>query len=267
MNTRVKRMGVAAADSSLTKVKTLKLYVADEAGVVMGRPVTLWLDKRGTPSFVFKVPDYVQRALDVPEQINDPVAESAERKFVATMREYAEWKKNAVAMPVIVLHVGYVGRNKDGSAIDSEHHVRFGSDARKDREQTVDVAYYLAFKVNGKVYQREEERTGEWPQKKTGKFVVGSMIAYPGGEVLDYTPELHAKIDMICDALNGAALALDGIVKAKDMAKALLTFGPKHPMLEAPKEKRPMTNAQAVRAGVLKNKSVPRSVIMTGKMK
>ncbi len=215
-----------AGDSSLKRVKSVRFRVFNpELATWVDEQHTLWLDTRGTASFVFKVPEEVVTALSVKNQVNAPTADHAERTFQSLMTEYGEWKKTADAKDVIVMSVtckepGYrfSMRKPEGSAF-------------------VDIAYYRAFEINGKVYAREEKFhfNFETHKRENETIVPGNMIPNPGGVVLDYTEILHAQIDKIIAAINQAGETLTKLVASDNVAQAILEFGQGlQPALPAP---------------------------------
>lgn len=250
-----KKRGQAASDSSLSRVKSITFNHADESGEIAQHQHTLWLDKRGTPSFVFKVPVYMQVALQVEEQVNMPTAQAAEARLSSIFSDYGTWIKTAKAEPVIVLDLCYSAYDVDGSAISNDASVRFGR-ASKNREASVSASYMLAFRVNGIIHSRdplqlrepfgfrqdekEEAAYAEHNERERkldmgGGYKVGRRLGHVDGDVLGYTPELHAKIDQVIEALSGAARVLRDIGQAKDKTALLLSLGSGTPMLMAPR--------------------------------
>jgi hypothetical protein len=248
MTNSSKRRGEAAGEASLSKVKVCKIHHADPLGAVTGRPHTLWLDKRDPPSFVFKVPAYVQTALACQSQINEPTSELATRKFEALLRQYGEWVKKARAEQVIVLHLNYQAEI-DGVFESSDGFSR-SNHTQAHRSVTVGVSYKLAFRVNEQLHERkpldlrepflgvnrddhaaerarcDAHNAQERALDLGGGFKVGNQLnSYTSDVVLPYSEALHAKIDLVVNALNGAAATLKDIAEAKDAAAALLTLG------------------------------------------
>lgn len=190
-----------------------------EDGSTETRAVTLWLDPRGTPHFIYKVPEYIQKNLGVASEVCEETAEKAKTAFDALVRKYIEWVRTAHSEPVIILKVQYLGEDASERAIDEDSFFFSSSADSWDTERCVGVRYQLAFRVNGRLHYREM-RYGDGDEKI---YKVGSVMRDPDGKVLDYTPALHAKIDAICAAVNRAAQQLHEIIKAKDVAAKLMS--------------------------------------------
>jgi hypothetical protein len=225
---------------SYRSIKQVRVRWYDEGGNhVANKMAPLYLDTKGTPTFVMVLPPHVVKALGLPNEgrIESAKAEDVQPIFDRRMKEFHEWHKTATATPVIIVKAKYMGWadedrivKKDSFFIDSEM-----SGSRAENTRAVGLAYELAFKVNGQVHERERQ----WYDKDHNRleapiFVVGYQKGHVDGVVLDYTPELHARIDAILAAINRAVLAIDEIVESKDPAKAFLT-GPGTKLIASPK--------------------------------
>lgn len=259
------------------RVKSMVCYVMGEDGKGARKPVTLWLDASGETALLMHVPDYIQSALGVDAEVRGHSAETVRDDFELLSRKYAEWYNRREAKPVIILHVKYYGQKDELHIERDSFFISSGSSSREgDRLVAVGVTYTLAFEVDGHVHYRElrrvytdrpgeEEREppgchdsfsqiGEYPEhgfKVIEK--VGFRVAHVEGVVLPYTPELHAKIDVICNAINDAACMLHSILepvrrgkldyhsseidtaKAEQVTARLMSLGV--PQLTAPQEK------------------------------
>lgn len=186
------------------------------------------------------VPEYVAGALATKEVVHAATADMAEAAYDALLRKYSEHMKNAKAEPVIIVRFGYFAKDEEGREIKRNEHSFFNaSDLEIYRE--VSIGYTLAFRVNGHIHRREVDQVQvnpaeEWPWPSGHKNVdrVGHRLPSVPGITLNYTPELHARLDAVVAALNQAAQTLHGLGKAKDPGAALLALGGL--LLSAPKE-------------------------------
>lgn len=236
---RQRDRGYAPSESSLRRVKSMKLWVPDEQGHQTQRDVTLWLDARGVPAFGFKIPEYMRAPLDCGEFVSAVTAAAAEKQFLALCERYVSWVKSACAELVLIISAGERARP-------------FFDNQKADRTQQVELSYRRAFRVNGQLFSIEEEHERapldpdiDWTgiARHTGR-----VFERPGhrmndhitdGCVLLYTPELHAKLDQIIDALKQAASTLHDLLAAPDATAALLAFGSAmQPALPAPTRRR-----------------------------
>lgn len=202
--------------------KRIRQWVLED-GSFDSRPVSLWLDPRDSAAFVFKLPDYVARALGCADEVRAATADLAERGLKEKMDAYQKWYRTAKAEPVIILKVQYLGVDDSGDQIDEESFFFRSSVEEWLTERCIGVRYRLAFRVNSKIHYRDRKWTGE-----AEEFRVGSVMHSVDGEVLDYSEELHAKIDSICAAVNRAAQQLHEILHAKDIRAKLMST----PLLE-----------------------------------
>lgn len=215
--------------SKLIQVNKRQLAWALEDGSYDRRPVSLWLDRTGTPTFVYKLPEHVWKSLGVEPEIRSEVQGDAEAAWDKTIGRFIEWYRTAKAEPVIILEVAYYGETEDGDRIEdnsffytSHGHERF------EAENCIGIRYRLAFRVNGRVHYRERKWDG-----KTETIKVGTPERDEDRIVLDYSDELKARLDVICGAVNRAANQLHEIVTSKDVAKLLMSS--KVPLLSSPK--------------------------------
>lgn len=257
------------------RVKSMVCYVIDEEGKGARKPVTLWLDSAGGTALLIEVPEYMQSALGVAAEVRGHNAEKVRDDFEHLGRKYADWYNRREAKPVIILHVKYYGE-KDERTIERDSFFITAHGDNPDKMVAVGVQYWLAFEVDGHVHHRElrriyddqhEEReppgchdsfskVGSYPEHGFRVIEkVGFRVSHVEGVVLPYTPELHAKIDALCTAINEAACTLHTILapvergrldyhsseidtaKAELVTSRLLALGV--PQLAAPAE-RPM---------------------------
>jgi hypothetical protein len=240
-----------------TKVNTRKRPWTNEDGEQVIKDVTLYLDPRETPTFCFEVPDYVVQALGVPDVCHAKTADQADIDFKALMQRYHVHMKTAKAEPVILVKLSYYAVDTDGRGI--AHDNGFIGRNSMDIERMVGLSYRLAFRVNGHIHQRdvstwtrdqwnfhhggfhrEVPADKQWPwgdEQEHTVEKVGHRIPHPQGTVLDYTPELHQRLDAIVAALDQAAQVLHGLNQAKkggDMAAAIMALGGGQGLLAAP---------------------------------
>lgn len=220
-----------ARPKSWKRVKQITVTWAAENGAVEFLPQTLWLDPTGEASFAMELPEYICKAMKVDRIVNCSKAEDVKPRVERIMRDYSEWAKNAQAVPVIIIRAKFFGYAKDDSAlkrdsffIDSEM-----SHDQADKTRAIGLQYWLAFRVNGNIHGRDVERfyDDEGHRDKTKDVVkVGwnkGSIKEQHGIVLDYTPELHARLDAIMGAINNAVVNVHEILESKDVAAALLS--------------------------------------------
>lgn len=216
--------------SPLKRVNTRTMMWPLEDGSTESRPVTLWLDPRGDTTFVYKLPEYVSSALGCGAEVRATTAGEAYSSFEKVVRKYVDWYRTAKAEPVIILNVEFYGKSEEGHLIKEGKPFFGGMRDEWIEARAVGVRYTLAFRVNGNLHYRDTRWDGERESHKVGS----RMSRGADGQVIDYTPEVHAKIDLICSAVNRAAQQLDTLIKSKNLATALLTsnFG----ALPAPKK-------------------------------
>lgn len=220
-----------ARPKSWKRVKTINVPWSAENGAIEFAPQTLWLDPTGEASFAMELPEYVCKAMKIDPVVNCAKAEDVKPRVERIMRDYSEWAKNARAEPVILISAKYFGETEDGRQIkrqsffiDSE----MGHD-RADTTRAVGLQYWLAFRVNGNIHAREVERGYDDERNRDeSKDVVTvgwnkGKVSEQGAIVLGYTPALHARIDAIMKAINNAAININEILEAKDVAAALLS--------------------------------------------
>lgn len=220
-----------AKKKELTIVNRRQRTHVQENGSTVQKPLALYLDGRGTPSFVMLVPEYVQEALGVPAEARAPTANEAEREYRKVIDRYIEHAKSAKAVKVLVVNYSY---ETEVASNDRTHY--HGRD-KADRRATIGITYRVAFVSNGKVYSAKQV----WPQKEVDfwgekqlrddreqpfTLIPGALEAYTeASETMPYSEGLHAKLDMVVDALNQASLVLKGLDDAKDRGAALLGLG------------------------------------------
>lgn len=215
----------------LKQVNTRQMIWALEDGSYERRRVTLYLDPTGTPEFVYKLPEHVAKSLGVDEEVRGPTAEDALEKWDRIIARFVEWYRTAKAELVIILEVAYYGETPEGDQLEEDSFFyTAGNHLRYESRRCVGVSYRLAFRVNGKIHYRERK----WDGKKES-FPVGPPERESNNVVLDYSEELHARLEAICGAVNRAANQLHQIVKAKDVAAMLMAS--KLPLLAAPEKK------------------------------
>lgn len=192
------------SSSPLKQVNTRQRSNVKENGELEVSQVTLYLDSRGEPMFVFKVPEYMQAALDVDSELREREAEEAERRWKELVLQYHEHTKLTQAEPVIVLMLHYSGRNAEGKRIS-------GQDAFFDKRPNATRAglgYELAFRVGKKIHHADLDREGK---QVPGYVHHDATRGDDGLLVIDYTPELHAQVDRIVAMINTAAQALHAL--------------------------------------------------------
>jgi hypothetical protein len=216
-----------ATKSPLKIVNTRERSWANEDGTWTRKPLPMYLDARGTASFVFPVPVYIVEALGLPNPaISAPTAEGAQNAWDALVVRYVEHCKTAVAKPVLMVEIQYRGRD-DGGRLHAEGSP-FGHESD---ERFVSLGYVRAFNVNGHIHHAARRKipgtifcTPTHPND-IEDAVPGSRNPYPKGVELPWTPELEAQLVAIQATIDRAALALDGILKSKDVGAALLGLG------------------------------------------
>lgn len=216
---------------SWKRVKQIPVAWAAENGQISFLSQTLWLDPTGEATFAMELPEYICKAMKVEPTVHCAKAEDVKPRVDRIMRDYSEWAKNARAEPVIIVHAKYLGETADGDTlkrnsffIDSEM-----SHDRSDSTRAVGLQYWLAFRVNGNIHARDVERVlkegtdDEYDEVVTVGWNKGAPREQGGCAILDYTPELHARIDAIMKAINNAAINISEILEAKNVAAAFLS--------------------------------------------
>ena len=213
--------------ASLKVVNRRQMVAASESGEWLQEATTMYLDTTGEASFVFVVPPYIVSALGVADRVSHATADGAKRAYEALVRRYIEHMKTARAEPVLLVSLSYNGRDGKKNITDSDHHDFFDR-GDFDVTRSVGLKYRMAFRVNGSIHASEEvTETGDWPNHS--RKVIGHKpahrLSHPKGKVLDYTPELHAKLDEIVAALDRAAQALHAIDKGPDLLAGIMALG------------------------------------------
>lgn len=218
-----------------TRVKSLVCYVINEHGVGARQPVTLYLDTTGDTALLMHVPEHICDALGVEKEVRGHSAERVREAFEQLNRKYHDWYKRREAKPIIILHVKFTGE-KDGRRIERDSF--FIDSERLNHEKrlvAVGITYTLAYEVDGHVHTRElvrvykdtkeglvspgfaGDKVGELPECDFRVVErVGHRLNRVSGVTLPYTPELHAKLDVICNAVNDAACALHDILPEEE---------------------------------------------------
>lgn len=195
-------------------------------------PVPLYLDPRGTASFVFQTPDYVHKALGGPERVEAETASKAETAYEKRMRAYVEHVRTAFAEPVIILSVtGHMPEFDDEGFRGYE---KIGDDAwgqpstadQVDSQVELTVSYRLAFRIHGALHYRELDRSKDWDVESEKQYKPGSRFVHePRGTVLPYSASLHETIDALIGTISNAGRKLNALLAEKDVATALLKAG------------------------------------------
>lgn len=215
------------------RVNKRTLLVVAENGDISRAPVQLWLDPRGEPRFVYLLPDYVSGNLGIAKEASAETADRAHLAYELAIRKYCDWARSRVAEPVIIVDGMYLGRHENGHHIEEDCFFFQDSSGQWDVKNAAGLKYKLAFKVNGQLHWRDRDRSVD-DDTAPNAYKVGMMMGNYDAEsknVLPYTPELHARLDLICGALNRAAQALEAILSAKDVGAKLLSI--KTPLLES----------------------------------
>lgn len=205
---------------AMKTLKRIQMLVVTEEGEYSHIPQTIYIDTNEPVQFVIRVPSYVVNALGCKDEVRGGQAMNVKPQFEKVMRQYLEWVKAAKAEPVIVLHTKLLSTDRSGAPgrrhdIDKDAFFHRNRDREAEHHAVVDVSYSLMFRVNGHIHWRKKDR-------ETGEFKVGDRASYVDGIELDYTPELHARLDRICNALHDAAHTLNEIIESKDVGAALL---------------------------------------------
>lgn len=245
-----------ASKKPYTKVNTRQRTKVDEHGIMSLGPVTMYLDARGTASFVFELPQYVKDGLGRKDDVSEATADRAEEVYKQILGKFSQHVKDAKAEPVLLVSYGYQGVDSEGHAIKNGGFTSHLD--RSDVERRVSLSYTRAFRVNGHVHTRKVDYLDvdkDDPRATSGQYQtrsfpfcahdkieiaierVGYRDHHYRGVVMDYTPELHAKLDMLIAAINGAAQVLHGLNEAKDGgAAALMALGSGTPLLAPPQQ-------------------------------
>lgn len=222
--------------SSFKQVNTRVRPIVDEHGHIDHGPVTLYLDSRKDVDFFFNIPDYVCMALGCNETARGITADDAESEYKKVIVQYSDWARTAKAEPVILLQIDGRGISPGKGMVirlSDDFFSTFNADNGEGDKTGISIGYELAFRVNGKIHWRQEKYDFDDPDKKTES--VGGLMHRPTGIVLNYTPELHQKIDQIISAVNNAVIAMDGILNSKDVANSLMNSAV---LLLAPKKEK-----------------------------
>jgi hypothetical protein len=206
--------------SNLKVLKRIQMLTVSEDGTSGRAPQTIYIDSKSPVHFVIRLPTHVVAALACEPEVRHTLAAQVVPAYEKIMRQYLDWYRTAKAEPVIVLHAELLSQDRSGSPnqrgdIDENAFFHHDEDREAEHKATISLTYSLLFRVNGEIHWRTKDR-------ETGEFKVGHRMAYVKGIVLDYTPELHARLDRICNALHDAAHLLHKIIKAKDVGAALL---------------------------------------------
>lgn len=255
-------MKQAKPHKAFQRVNTRKrTWVLNEQGdLSMSADVTLWLDPRGTPTFVFALPEYVGIAcshialgdrydehrpkLNEAGELRCVDVASIERALDTVCSSYRDYARTVVAEPIIVLVLRYQGHDDEGKFIGDgkSHHFTSSRVQGQDGGALVELSYTLAFRVGKRLHSRKERRHDGGitaigrASPEDCSYVPGGELGYLGENaiVLDYTPELHAELDRIVKVLDRAAMALHAVSKSKDPLAAI--SGMAQRMLPAPTE-------------------------------
>lgn len=185
--------------------------------------VTMYLDPRGSAEFCFMLPAWVRDQLAISDEVRASTADAAAAAWERIVDKWSLHVRTARAEPIIILEVG--GRYED----DEGHGVKFGQEGfywgeriTEEPKVGMSVAYELAFRVNGSIHSRKRDQHVD-DEADPKAYIVGHRKGHqPSGYVLDYTPELHARIDEIRSTLSKAGMAMEAILKSANPAAALL---------------------------------------------
>lgn len=214
----------------LKKINSRKIEWVEENGDIHDRDlVTCWLDPRGTPRFVYLLPEYAELALDIKGGvIAGKTAEEAYDNWKAALRKYQEHVRTGRAEAVIIAAIGYYGRNEKGNLLPRPDRYSNRFDGHAD-EVKVSLRYTRAFRVGKSIFEAkaiEEASDQPWPNnRKVVGYKPGARIGYVDGVVLDWTPELEAQLKRVHEAINDAARVLCRVVCAEDVHASLMGLG------------------------------------------
>lgn len=226
---------MATKSNPLRKVNTRKLPTVSEDGDIRhDADIVCWLDPRGTPLFVYLLPDYVAEALGIKDsRIAEPTADQALDAYKLTLHKYQDHVRTLKAEPVIIVKMDYAGRDADDKVIRPERNPMGGEPG----ERRVALSYKLAFRAGTHLYERKEvygpDTENGWRGPAIG-WKAGHRMGYVGGKVLPFSDELIAKLDRVKAAINGAAQVLHEIHSADDVAAAFMALGSNTLALPAP---------------------------------
>jgi hypothetical protein len=250
------------AKSPYQKVNTRKRewLINEQGGRGERRDVTLYLDPRGTPTFLFALPEFIGLALGSQKfdggkvellgedrdrgkcgELRSVDVEALERCLDDVLTRYSEHVRSAVAVPVILVHIKYAGRDEAGVMLSDSRHVYTGSRVEGNGGAMAQLSYSLAFRV-GDFLHRRKPRYRDGSVIACGKpstddpnidYVPGGFLGYIGeAKEVEYTPELHAELDRIIGVLNKAAVALSELFAADNLPAAITGMAQR--MLPAP---------------------------------
>src|SRR5262245_35976 len=124
----------------LKRINTRKETTVDESGNIVAADITCWLDPRGTPRFVYLLPDYVGDALEIKGGIcAAPTAAEALTAYNDALKRYQDHARSAHAEAMIAIRMEYAGRDEEGRGIG---HERYGQNYN---DPSVRVSYELIF--------------------------------------------------------------------------------------------------------------------------
>jgi len=221
----------------MKQIRRIQMRTVAEDGADMVTPQSIYVEiTGGTTYFVIKLPAYVPAALGGQPVVRDERQTQVVEKFEKRMQEYREHVLRARAEPVIILETKLIARDRRDADDDTRDRQRVHDveretfflesdvgDHHSQRKLCVIVSYALGYRVSGRIYDRREVAKADHFDGKPPTYKPGTLRRMDDCDVvLDHTPELHEKIDRICDALHAAALTLHEICSAKDVAAALL---------------------------------------------
>lgn len=189
-----------------------------EDGKVTFVPIALYLDPRGEPQFVLHLPEYISNALGCGRQVSAPTADRCDSEYSARCNQYAQWKKNANAVLVIVIEMGY-------ECVDGERHVNTGVSSFRHRDdfdvsRALCLSYKLAYRIGDKLHCRKEQYD---PKTKMYSYKPTYALNTSDDELIfDHTDELQAQVDAILATINRAGLALKSLAESKNPLALLL---------------------------------------------
>lgn len=203
------------------------LHVSED-GESSRAPQSIYIDSKDPVEFVILLPEYVVNALGCAVQVRHVQAVAVIKLFEERMEQYRDWAYTKKAEPVIMLTTKLFSRDRSeawtdrgpSSRSDISHDSFFiesnRSGSKCEHQVAVSVSYALLFRVNGHLHFRVKD------PNNASNYVPGHRLSHVEGVVLDYTPELHARLSRICEALHDAAHTLHEIIQSKDIPAALM---------------------------------------------
>jgi hypothetical protein len=193
----------------LKKVKDVTLPIPDEDGTCVHDKVALRMRTADPIAFVIELPQFVADALGMHQaQVEASIADNAIGAYKLKVQEYIDWPRKLVAQEVIAIRCCYkAGRPGDRWVKRDDFSLGSGTP-----RPAIAFDYERMLRVDENMHTRRPD----------GSVGARRHVRKDEATIVDWSPELEAKLIAIRDVVTNAAYALDALLSSDNVAAALL---------------------------------------------